>query len=106
MTIRRRSAVLGILVASLGTLYVAAKLNSPYLVEYIVEKTLIQKVPPGTDPVRIHESLEELLATAPNRQAKLEMLFRISGQLEKVQELDPKAVEEILASENADAFIR
>lgn len=106
MTIRKRSAVLGIITALSGILYGTVKLNSVNLAEYVVEKTLVQKAPEGTDPAGIHERLEELLAMAPNRQARLELLFRISGQLEKVQELSSQAVEEVLEAGSADVFIR
>ena len=41
---------MGLIVALSLILYSAAKFNSPYLVEYVVGKTLIQKAPPGTDP--------------------------------------------------------
>jgi hypothetical protein len=106
MTIRKRSAVVGILVAFLLILYGMAKFNSFYLVEYIVEKTLIQKAPSGTDPAEIHESLQDLLATAQNRNDRLEILFRISGHLEKIQELSPQALKEILRAESTEVFIR
>ena len=106
MTIQKRSAVLGVIVALILTLYGAAKFNSFYLVEYIVEKTLIQKAHSGTDPDEIHESLQDLLAAAPDRNAGLEILFRISERLEKVQELSPRALEEILEAESRGVFLR
>jgi hypothetical protein len=106
MTIRKRSAVMGFIVALLLILYGAAKYNSSYLVEYVVERTLIQKAPAGTDPVEIQEKLQELLDAAPGRPARLEMLFRISGYLEKVQELSPQALKELLEAESTDVFIR
>jgi hypothetical protein len=106
MTIRKKSAVLGLIVAFLLILYSAAKFNSSYLVEYVVGRTLIQKAPPGTDPAEIQEGLQKLLASAPTREEKLERLFRISAYLEKVQELSTPALAEILEGENPDVFIR
>ena len=106
MTIQKRSAILGIIVALILMLYGAVKFNSFYLVEYVVEKTLIQKAPSGTDPDEIHESLQDLLAAAQDRNAGLEMLFRISEHLEKVQELTPRALKEILEAESRGVFIR
>lgn len=105
MTIRNRSAVMGLVIAFLLVFYGAAKFNAPYLVEYVVERTLIQKAPPGTDPAVIKDCLEKLLAAAPTRPEKLERLFRISGDLEKVQELSAAALAEILEAESADVFI-
>jgi hypothetical protein len=106
MTIQKRSAILGIIVALILILYGAAKFNSFYLVEYVVEKTLIQKAPSGTDPAEIHKRLQGLLAAAPDRNAEFEMLFRISEQLEKVQELSPRALEEVLEAESRGIFLR
>ena len=106
MTIRKRSAILGIIIVLLLILYGAIKYNSTYLVEYVVERTLIQKAPAETDPAEIQERLQELLAAAPSRSARLEMLFRLSGYLEKVQELSPQALEEILDAESTNVFIR
>jgi len=106
MTIRKRSVVMGLIVALLFILYSAAKFNSSYLVEYVVGKTLIQKAPPGTDPAEILAGLQKLLAAAPSREEKRARLFRISAYLEKVQELSAPALEEILEGDNPGVFIR
>ncbi len=106
MTIRKRSAVMGVIAAFLWILYGTARINSTFLVEYVVEKTLIQKAPAGTDPVQIQESLQKLLAAAPNRTERLERLFLLSSYLEKVQEVSPQALAGILDVESTDIFIR
>ena len=97
---------MGVIGAFGWILYGTAKINSPFLVEYVVEKTLIQKAPAGTDPVQIQESLQKLLAAAPNRTERLERLFLISSYLEKVQEVSPQALAGILDVESTDIFIR
>jgi len=106
MTIRKRSAVMGIVVALLLILYGTAKIYSHHLVEHVVERTLIQKAPAGTDPAEIGKSLQELLSAAQTRSARMESLFRIAGHLEKVQELSPQALAEILEADRADVYIR
>ena len=96
MTIRERSAVMGIIAAMSLILYGAARFNSHLLVEHVVERTLIQKAPAGTDPVKIRQSFQALLAAAGDRSARTDMLFGISQELEKVQVLSPQALAEIL----------
>jgi hypothetical protein len=96
MTIQKRSIVMGLIILFLAMLYGIAKFNSPFLVEYAVEQTLIQKAPPGTDPAKIHERLQELLAQAPDRRTRIDILFRISRYLEKVQTLSPQDLSDLL----------
>jgi hypothetical protein len=96
MTIQKRSIVIGLIVLFLAMLYGIAKFNSPFLVEYIVEQTLIQKAPPGTDPAKIHERLQELLAQAQDRRTRIDLLFRISRHLEKVQTLSHQDLSDLL----------
>lgn len=104
MTIRKRSAVMGVVVALSLIFYGTAKFYSHHLVEHVVERTLIQKAPAGTDPVEIRKSLQEFLSAAQNRPARLEMLFRIAGHLEKVQELSPQVMDEILEADRTDVL--
>ena len=104
MTIQKRSIVLGLIVLLFALLYGIAKFNSPFLVEYTVEQALIQKAPPGTDPVKIHERLQELLAQAPDRRTRIDILFRISRYLEKVQTLSRQDLSDLLEVEGLGAF--
>jgi hypothetical protein len=99
MTIRKRfTIVLALLVIS-SILYGAAKYYSPSLVLYVVEQTLVQKAPPGTNPVLLHERLHALLEASPDQNAKMTRLLRISEQLEKVQNLTHEDLDELLAIE-------
>jgi hypothetical protein len=104
MTIQKRSIVLGLIVLLFALLYGIAKFNSPFLVEYTVEQALIQKAPPGTDQVKIHERLQELLAQAPDRRTRIDLLFRISRYLEKVQTLSRQDLSDLLEVEGPGAF--
>ena len=95
---------MGLIVLLFALLYGIAKFNSPFLVEYTVEQALIQKAPPGTDPVKIHERLQELLAQAPDRRTRIDLLFRISRDLEKVQTLSRQDLSDLLEVEGPGAF--
>jgi len=104
MTVQKRSIVMGVILLFLAMVYGIAKVNSPFLVEYVVEKTLIQKAPPGTDPVKIHERLQELLGEAPGRHERTDLLFGISAYLEKVQTLSPQDLANLMQVEAAGTF--
>jgi hypothetical protein len=76
--------------------YGLAKFYSPSLVYYIVEQTLIEKAPPGADRSRLRQNFSALISSAPDQNAKMEKLFRISGYLEKVQTLTPAQLNEVM----------
>ena len=62
---------MGLLFALALMLYGTARLYSPALVLYVVEQTLIQKAPSGSDPALLHSRLHEFLAEAPDRNARM-----------------------------------
>jgi hypothetical protein len=97
MTIKMRSLIVGLLLAAASVLYGAARYYSPFIVEYVVEQTLIQKAPSGTDPVLLNSRFRALLSAAPSNQVKMERLLRISEYLEKVQSLTPGELEDLMA---------
>jgi hypothetical protein len=99
MSIRKRSVVVGIILCFFLILYAAAKLNSYILVEYVVERTLVQKSPGGVEPADVRRRFRELMAKVPDKRGRTELLFQISRELEKVQTLSPPAFEEILSPE-------
>jgi hypothetical protein len=76
--------------------YGTAKFYSPSLVFFVVEQTLIEKAPPGTDPTQLRERLRILVSAAPEPNARMEKLFRISAYLEKVQLLTPEQLNEVM----------
>ena len=104
MTIRKRSAVLLIFIVLASALYGVAKYNSNFLVEYVVEKTMIQKAPAGTDPAKIRKYLQALLSAEPDRQSRTDLLFRISRDLEKIQVLSPQALADLLKVEKPEVL--
>ena len=87
-----------VLIVLSSFLFGAANYYSPSLVLYVVEQTLVQKAPAGTDPALTRERLHTLLAAAPDQNAKMTRLLRISEQLEKVQHLTPGELDRLLAT--------
>ncbi len=87
---------MGLLLAIASVSYGAARYYSPFLVAYVVEQTLIQKAPSGTDPVLLKSRLHILLSAAPNKQLKMERLLGISAYLEKVQSLTSAELDNLL----------
>jgi len=99
VSFRNRSIVVAtILLLGLIT-YAAAKYYAPSLVLYVVEQTLIQKAPEGSNPALLRERLHSLLAEITDENEKMARLLRISEQLEKVQILKPEDLDNLLAVE-------
>ena len=96
MNIRKRSVFMGIVLALFLVFYGTAKMNSQILVKYVVERTLIQKAPEGADLQEVRLHFNDLLASVPDKRARTDLLFRIAGELEKVQVLTPRAMQELL----------
>lgn len=103
MTFQKRLMIaitLGILaLASYG----AAKYYSPALVLHVVEQSLAQKAPLGTDPILLQRRLHSLLSAAPDQKAQLEKMLQISAYLEKVQRLTPEELDELMEVEKPGA---
>ena len=97
MAIQKRLLVIGTLLGVILVLYGAASYYSPALVFYVVEQSLLQKAPPGTDAALLHERLRAHISAAPDKNSQMEKLLRISEYLEKVQSLTFRQLDEILA---------
>ncbi len=74
-----------------------ARYYSPALVLYVVQQSLAQKAPSGSDSALLRERLHALLAAAPDQKARMERLLQISEYLEKVQSLTPEELDELMA---------
>ena len=99
MTIQKRAMVVVVLLAMASVFYGVARYYSPSLILYIVEQSLIQKAPSGTDMIRLRAHLHEVLSATPGQKAKMEKLLRISEYLEKVQILTPEELDRLMAIE-------
>ena len=96
MIIQKRSVVVGSLFVIASVLYGAARYYSPSLVLYVVEQSLIQKAPSGTNTSLIHERFRAHIFSAPDKTSRMERLLKISESLEKVQHLTFKQLDELL----------
>jgi hypothetical protein len=96
MTIQKRSMFVGFVFALALMLYGIARIYSPALVLYVVEQTMVQKAPSGSDPALLRSRLHDFLAEAPDQGAKMERLFQISAYLEKVQTVTPQELDRLL----------
>jgi hypothetical protein len=97
MTIQKRSIIAAVMVSLALVFYGAARHYSPSLILYVVEQSLAQKAPAGTDSILLRERLHAILASAPNQSVRMEKLLRISEYLEKVQHLSYEEIDRILA---------
>jgi hypothetical protein len=87
------------LFAVASVFYGVAKYYSPSLIFYVVEQSLIQKAPPGTDQSTLHERFHACISAAPDNKSQMEKLFRIAEYLEKVQRLTSEQLDELLTAE-------
>ena len=90
------------LFAFASILYGAARHYSPSLIQFVVEQSLAQKAPPGTDLTQLDERLHSILLANPDQNARMEKLLHISQSLEKVQQLTPKELNELLAADKPE----
>jgi len=65
---------------------------------------MIQKAPAGTDPAKIRKYLQELLSAEPDRRSRIDLLFRISRDLEKIQILSLQDLADFLKLEKPEVL--
>ncbi len=99
MDIQKRLTIAGILVIIASSLYGAGRYYSPVLIQYVVEQSLIQKAPAGTDSRYLRERVRALVSAIPDEKAKTRRLLRISEYVEKVQSLTPEDLHKLLDPE-------
>jgi hypothetical protein len=102
MTIQKRSIVIAMLLLFSSILYGAARHYSPSLILFVVEQSLAQKAPSGTDWTQLHERFHLFLSAIPDQNARMEKLLRISQFLEKVQQLTQEDLNELLTVEKLE----
>ena len=101
-----RLLILSVLAAVAVGSYAALRHYSPSLVGYVVEQTLLQKAPPGSDPLAIGRSYQAWLGGFEDPNVRLERLFAMSQQLEKVQKLSDLELNQLLKKETGSPPIR
>ncbi len=82
-----------------SVLYGVARHYSPFLILHVVEQSLVQKAPAGTDSKLLHAQLHAHLSASPNQNARVERLLRISEYLEKTQKLTTEELDKLMAAE-------
>ncbi len=100
MAIQRRLLVLIVVFAFALCFYGAARYYSPLMIRHVVEQSLIQKAPAGTDEILLKKRFQALLSAAPDRKSEMDTLLRISRLLEKVQQLTREELNELTAVPN------
>jgi hypothetical protein len=96
MPFPRRLIVMAALAAVALTAYGTSRYFSASLITYVVEHALLQKLPPGADPIAVRGRFHGLMSELPDRRAKLEKLLFLSQYLEKVQRLTSRELDELL----------
>ncbi len=97
MSFRKRAGIVSVLGIIALAVYGTARYYRHPLVVYVVEQSLIQKAPPGTDPTLIREHLRALLASIPDPDTRFARVLAISQEIEKLQALTPKELEQLLS---------
>ena len=87
MQFRRRLTIVGVLALAAAVTYATARYYAPALMAYVVEQTLIEKAPPGTDVTELRDRFRATLAAEPSDSSKMQKIMRLSQYLEKVQQL-------------------
>jgi hypothetical protein len=83
-------------------LYLASSYYSAALTAYVVEQTLVQKLPQGENPALARSRFREALDSVPDRKAKLRKLLSMSQFLERRQLLTPRELDELLRRDSSD----
>ncbi len=97
MNFQRRAAIVGLLAVIGLAVYCAGIVYSQALVVYVVEQSLVEKAPAGTDSALLRARFHAMLASVADKKLKLARVLAMSQDLEKVQTLTPQEVEQMLS---------
>ncbi len=97
MNFQRRAAIVGFLAVIGLAVYCAGIVYSQALVVYVVEQSLAEKAPAGTDTALLRARFHAMLASIPDKKVRLARVLAMSQDLEKVQTLTPQEVEHMLS---------
>jgi hypothetical protein len=96
MTLRRRLGIAALLALPVLVIYGLGRYYSPDIITLIVEQSLIEKAPPGTNPEVVTARFHRLMAGCATHDAKMQTLLQLSQYLEKVQEISVPELESLL----------
>ena len=71
MSFQRRAGIVSLIFIAALTVYGLARLYSHPLIIYVVEQSLIQKAPAGSDPGLLRARFHAMLAAMPDRNVRL-----------------------------------
>jgi hypothetical protein len=100
--VSKRLVVLGLGAVLTLAIYEALGRHSPAIVAHVVEQTLLQKSPPGTDEAELRRRFRSLIDGLPPGSAQLEKLLALSQTLEKTQRLNSFELEQIIRKESGN----
>jgi hypothetical protein len=96
MAFRRRLVIAVLLALPALAAYALGRYYAPDVITLIVEQSLVEKAPPGTDPETTQSRFQVLMAGCASREARMNTLLQLSQYLEKVQELSVPELEALL----------
>ncbi len=97
MSLRQRAGIMAVLGAVALAAYGTARYYRHSLVIWVVEQSLLQKAPAGTNPAVLTRRFRALFAALPNRDARFARALAISQEIEKLQILTPQELEHLLS---------
>lgn len=96
MAIQRRLLIVCIVSGLFLAILLTARSYSPQLIAHVVEHTLLEKAPDGTDLGQLASRFHDSLSGAPTEEAKLQRLLIIASRLEKVARWTPNELPDLL----------
>lgn len=96
MNLRRRLVIAAFLALPALASYALGRYYSPSVITFVVEQSLIEKAPPGTDVGATRSRFRMLISDCATSDAKMKKLLQLSQYLEKVQGLTGSELEMIL----------
>jgi hypothetical protein len=96
MTVKKRAIVFISLSIIAAGLYRAAQFYSAPLIYFVVEQSLIQKAPEGTNVLLLKDRFRRHILAMSDKKLQMNGLLRISASLEKAQHLTISQLDELL----------
>ena len=92
----RRLITVGIVAGIFLAILLTTRSFSPQLIAHVVEHTLLEKAPEGTDLQELAERFRNTLDRAPSEEEKLQRLLIMASRLEKVARWTPQDMSGLL----------
>ena len=96
MPIRKRLGIAVILVLPALAAYILGRQYAPDVITFVVEHTLVEKSPPGTDSELVKSRFRNMIAGCATTETRMRTLLQLSQYMEKVQELSIPELESLL----------